>query len=270
MFSAQAAHACRLYLLASPDANDASEVRRHLIGLESARPQAHYLYPLTSDLNAYDAGGIWDLVAGRRIAIKLVAHWHASPPKYQVLISCANPNLVGSSFVIYDLETVEQSVDVCRMATPLRIVVNALGDGFVEVGAGRRDAMRTTITDLFKHLRESLDMWVVVSATETLPVTQRPRFFVGYVQPGSSNPNKNWATPGVALFASNCRGDLTRSNERGLPDAFIDGENVGDSQSRFLSRDRSPLTVAGVRYVFGGSACDELFQTLTGYAWKVR
>ena len=137
-YTQQALHACKLYLVAAPDATDAGAVRQRIAGLQYAtdrdkaqmKQRTLYIKGVNRDV-LYHLGGISGMVSGRDIALKLFVDWSAAPPKYQVYAGCTYGN--DGNGEVHDLVTTDSWIQLCNPAVQLHLIIKPEGEGFVEV-----------------------------------------------------------------------------------------------------------------------------------------
>jgi len=137
-YAQQALHACKLYLLAAPNAPDAGDMTQRIAGLQYAadsgkaqmKQRTAYI-KTTGREELYRYGGISGTVSGKDIALKLVVDWYAAPPKYQIFVACIESD--GAYGHPHDLVTTDSWSDMCKSGVNMHLVIKPEGEGFVEL-----------------------------------------------------------------------------------------------------------------------------------------
>ena len=226
-YTAQALHACKLYLVAAPDATDAASVRQRIAGLQYAadrdkaqmKQRTLYIKGLeTHDL--YSLGSVSGTVSGKEIAMKLSVDWTASPPKYQVYVGC----LQGSDAygVPHDLVSTDSWTGFCNPELNMHLIIQPEGEGFVAVSDSSGSSLRTTFDDLFKAKQQTMAQAVMFSTSGA----QGDRFYVTYAQGGLDQRHT-----GFVFYESDCNGNMLKKDPRALPDDFVPQETVRATKS---------------------------------------
>jgi hypothetical protein len=253
-YTQQALHACKLYLVAAPDASDAGDMRQRIAGLQYAadRDKAQMQQRTTGIKNRgldglYRLGGISEAVSGNDIAMKLVVDWYEAPPKYQIYVGCfvGNNEIMGDTHDLVSTDTWEQ---MCEPNVNLHLLIKPEGEGFVQLSDASGGGIRTTLDELFKAKQKTMAQWLVSSSSDG---QGERHFYVGYKQGGNDNKHA-----GYAMFECDCNGNLLKQDPRALPDDFLSFEEVkADPYSRFLPEvmDGNPTT------------CKNQFFSKTGY-----
>jgi hypothetical protein len=217
-YAQQALHACKLYLVAAPDATDAAVVRQRIAGLQYAADRdktqmmqrTRYLKaPGVEDL--YRFGGVSGTVSGREIVLKLVIDWTAAPPQYQVYAGCT-PGLNVMYGGTHDLVSTDSSIGFCNPVVNLHLVIKPEGEGFVEVSDSSGGDLRATLDELFTAKQKTMAQAVMFSAIGD----QGDQYYVPYLQGGIDMKHA-----GFAMYESACNGTILKKDPRALPDGFI-------------------------------------------------
>ena len=212
-YAAQALHACKLYLVAAPNAADAGEMKQRIAGLQYAadrdlaqmKLRTAYIQSRGID-DLYRFGGITGTVGGQEIALKLFVDWTASPPRYQVYAGClAGKEASGEP---HDLVTTDKWVPVCTPTIHLHLIIQPEGEGFVSISDNANSSLRATFDDLFKAKQQTMDTAVMFSIDD--------RFLISYAQGGVDAKHA-----GYAFYASDCNGAMLKKDPRALPDDFL-------------------------------------------------
>jgi hypothetical protein len=220
-YSQQALHACKLYLVASPDAADAGAVRQRIGGLQYAadRDKTQMEQRTSYIVNAFNVGveqlyrfgGISGKVSGKDIVLKLFVDWDASPPKYQIYAGCT----VGADDVYgdtHDLVSTDNWMNFCKPVINMHLVIKPEGEGFVEVSDSNGGDIRATIDELFEAKQKTMSQVRLFSAGDGLA----KRFYAPYLQGGNDLKHA-----GFAMYESDCNGSILKKDPRALPDDFI-------------------------------------------------
>ena len=216
-YSQQALHACKLYLVAAPDATDASAVRQRVAGLQYAydrdkaqmKQRTHYIKAANLE-DLYRSGGISGKVADKDIVLKLFMDWTAAPPKYQIYVGCtAGGDIYGHT---HDLVSTDDSMNFCKPVVNLHLVIKPEGEGFVEVSDSSGGSLRATLDELFIAKQKTMAQALLFSASGD----QGDQYYVPYVQGGNDMQHV-----GFAMYESDCNGTILKKDPRALPDGFI-------------------------------------------------
>ena len=215
-YTAQALHACKLYLVAAPDAADAAVVRQRIAGLQYAADRnktqmqlrTRYIHSSGRD-DLYHFGGISGTVSGRNISLKLFVDWAAAPPKYQVYAGCTYGN--DGNGETHDLVTTDSQIELCDPAVQLHLVIAPEGAGFVEVSDSNGGDLRATLDALFEAKQQTMAQAVMLTAGGY----QDERYYILYVQGGTAKQ------AGYLMYESDCNGSVLKKDSRALPDDFI-------------------------------------------------
>lgn len=221
-YTQQALHACKLYLVAAPNAADAGDMRQRIAGLQFAvdrdKSQAKGRTTFVKGgkgestmNNLYRIGGIFGDVSGNDIAMKIIVNWYAGPPKYQIYIGCFDGNEIYGD--TYDLVSTDRWEGKCKSNVNLHLVIRPEGEGFVEVSSTSGGSLRATLDELFKAKQKAMEQAVMSSATGD---QGEMHFYVVYLQGGNDN---HYA--GYAQYESTCNGRLLKQDPRALPDGFV-------------------------------------------------
>jgi ankyrin repeat protein len=219
-YSQQALHACKLYLVAAPDATDAGAVRQRIAGLQYAydrdkaqmKQRTRYIKPVGLE-DMYRFGGISGTVSGRDIALKLFVDWGAAPPKYQVYAGCFGGDEIYG--VAHDLVSTDNWSSFCKPVVNVHLVIKPEGEGFVEVSDSNGGSLRATLNELFEAKQKTMAQAVMFSANGD----QGDQFYVPYAQGGVDLKHAGWA-----MYESDCNGSILKKDPRALPDSFIPGD----------------------------------------------
>jgi len=216
-YSQQALHACKLYLVAAPDATDAGAVRQRIAGLQYAydrdkaqmKQRTHYIKAANLE-DLYRSGGISGKVADKDIVLKLFMDWTAAPPKYQIYVGCtAGGDIYGHT---HDLVSTDDSMNFCKPVVNLHLVIKPEGEGFVEVSDSSGGSLRATLDELFIAKQKTMAQALLFSASGD----QGDQYYVPYVQGGNDMQHV-----GFAMYESDCNGTILKKDPRALPDGFI-------------------------------------------------
>jgi cytohesin len=223
-YTQQALHACKLYLIAAPNAADAGDMRQRIAGLQYALDKDKtQMKGRTTFLtrngespmdNMYRIGGISGDVSGNDIALKLIVNWYAGPPKYQIYIGCFDGNEILGD--MYDLVSTDRWEGMCKSNINLHLVIRPEGEGFVEVSSPSGGSLRATLDDLFNAKQKAMEHALMSSAFDD---KAKKHFYVVYLQGGI---NDHYA--GYATYESTCNGSLLKQDPRALPNDFISFE----------------------------------------------
>jgi hypothetical protein len=168
-YSQQALHACKLYLVAAPDATDASAVRQRIAGLQyvydrdkaQMKQRTRYINKAPGVEGLYRFGGITNKVSDKDIVLKLFVDWGAAPPKYQVYAGCFGGD--GVYGVAHDLVSTDNWMMLCNPEVNMHLVIKPEGEGFVEVSDSNGGSLRATLNDLFKAKQQTMAQAVMFS-----------------------------------------------------------------------------------------------------------
>jgi len=220
-YTQQALHACKLYLVAAPNAADASDMRQRIAGLQYAtdknkaqmQQRTAYIKPSGMD-DMYRFGGITGSVSGNDVTLKLFVDWDSAPPKYQVYVGCfsSDGDVYGRP---HDLVSTDDWIQTCHPTISLHLVIKPEGAGFVELSDASGNGVRATLDDLFAAKQKTMGMAPVFSAAGD----QGDRYYVTYVQGGHDLQHA-----GYLMYESDCNGSVLSQDPRALPDDFISAE----------------------------------------------
>jgi ankyrin repeat protein len=222
-YKQQALHACKLYLVAAPNAPDAGDMQQRIAGLQYAADRdkaqmkqrtAYIKSRGVEDLYRY--GGISGTVSGKDITLKLVVDWHAAPPKYEIYAGCLQgEDMYGKT---HDLVSTDNWMGFCNPVVNMHLILKPEGEGFVEVSDANGGSLRATLDDLFKAKQKTMAQAIMLSADGD----GGERFFVTYEQGGVDLKHA-----GYAMHESDCNGSVLKKDPRALPDDFVSGDTKG-------------------------------------------
>lgn len=255
-YTAQALHACKLYLVAAPEATDAAAVRQRIAGLQYAADRDHAqttqrsAYARAIGVNEmYRFGGISGTVSGKDLVLKLFVDWTAAPPKYQVYAGC----IVGGDVYgdTHDLVSTDTWMNFCKPTVSMHLIIKPEGEGFVEVSDSNGGNLRATLDGLFNAKQKAMSQAALFYTNDyQSDGSQGGRFYVPYVQGGVDDKYA-----GFAMYESDCKGSLLKQDPHSLPDDFIPLEVIKKTggYGRYLGEGIS------------SGACLFNFATKTGY-----
>lgn len=257
-YTQQALHACKLYLVAAPDATDAGAVRQRIAGLQYAsdrdkaqmKQRTHYIVADSLEDQAR-IGGISGTVSGKDVFLKLIIDWTAAPPKYQINAGC----IVGAHGVSshpYDLVTTDSWIRLCNSAINMHLVIKPEGAGFVEVSDSIGGSLRATLDELFSAKQKTMAQAFLFSAN----YDQGDQFYVPYLQTGNE-----MKLTGYALYQSDCNGDILKKDPRALPDDFIPEEKLRTGDYGRFTPEVNTFTSMQPKI----DVCAQEFASKTGY-----
>jgi len=221
-YSQQALHACKLYLVAAPDATDAGAVRQRIAGLQYAadrdktqmKQRTRYIKPAGVE-DLYRFGGITSKVSDKDIVLKLFVDWGAAPPKYQIYAGCFVGNDVYGD--PHDLVSSDSWIKFCKPGVQMHLIIKPEGEGFVEVSDSNGGSIRATLDELFKAKQKTMAEAIMLSAD-----SDGTRFYVPYLQGGGDLKHA-----GFAMYETDCNGNILKKDPRALPDDFVPGDVTG-------------------------------------------
>jgi hypothetical protein len=216
-YTQQAVHACKLYLVAAPDASDAGAVRQRIAGLQYAadrdkaqmKQRTRFIGTVSLD-DLYRSGGISGTVSGSNVVLKLFVDWSASPPKYQAYAGCFKSDGVKGG--THDLVSTDTWFSFCNHAFNLHLLIKPEGEGFVEMSDSNGGSLRATLNELFSAKQKTMSQSLLFSANGD----RGDQFYIPYSQGGNDMKHA-----GFAMYASDCNGDILKKDPRALPDDFI-------------------------------------------------
>lgn len=244
-FSRQALHACKLYLVAGPNAVDTVDMQQSIAGLQYAVDKDNEQIKQrtlgqSGDVNElYQIGGLSGQVSGKNVWLKLSVDWQAAPPKYQVMSECDDGSLGGIWTQVRDLVSADTWITLCSVN--MHLVIKPDGAGFVQLGDANTGNIRTTLDELFNLRRKTLERSTIFS--------RDGKTYVGIFQGG-----KTMQYAGLAMYESNCNGNQLRQDARALPDDFVTAEMNKAGKSAYYTYDKTP--------------CTSQFADKTGYSFR--
>jgi len=254
-YTQQALHACKLYLVAAPNAADAADMRQRIAGLQYAadRNKAQ-MQQRTADIGhqghdqLYRQGGIPGTVSGKDIVLKLVVDWQAAPPKYQVFVTGFDDDKVSGR--PYDLVSTDDWIQIGHPSISLHLIIKPEGEGFVGLSDASGNGIRTTLDELFAAKQKTMAQATMVYTDSD----QGQIFYIPYVQGGVDLQHA-----GMDMYASDCNGTLVKQDPRALPDDFLPGVDIKNGGlgkfSGEVGFDNRPVT----------DVCSRQFASKTGY-----
>jgi ankyrin repeat protein len=216
-YKQQALHACKLYLVADPNAPDAGDMKQRIAGLQyatetdKAQMMQRTAYIQKSGLDdLYRFGGISGKISGKDISLKLAVDWYSAPPRYRILTACLQNDDVYTS--THDLVSTDSWESNCRPGVDMHFVIKPEGEGFVELSDASGGGIRTTLNELFTAQRRTMAQAVMFHASDN----QADHYFVTYAQGASDSKHA-----GYAMYESDCNGRVLKEDPRALPDDFV-------------------------------------------------
>ncbi len=247
----QALHACKLYLVAAPNAIDVGDMRQHIAGLQYAvdkdkaqmtKRTAYVGHVGREEL--YRFGGISGEVSGKDVVLKLFVDWDSAPPKYQIFAGCyGKDHTLGET---HDLVSTDEWLGFCDPVVSMHLVIKPEGEGFVEVNTASGGNVRATIEELFKAKQETMAQVTLLSSF----VGDQERFYIPYVQGGTHDI-------GWLMFESDCNGSILKKDPRALPDRFVPAATGLKEGGFFPNLDLYGKTSTDI--------CTSRFSSKTGY-----
>jgi len=207
---AEAARACKLYLVAAPPAADASNVRKLVAGLEYAlereRGAVVNRSSCTNMTDIYDGGAKVARIGSQKISIKLYSSLYGGVWRNQLAIydiTVFPGNIFGQRFELDPLDRHFRLEDRVPGTPSFRLTIGR--DGRITFGgSGSPQAeIVTSITELHQLRNEQLKKCVLASRASD------NAFLLELAQGGSLRPNDGARINGGLYFAADCRGSLT-------------------------------------------------------------
>lgn len=256
-YSLQALHACNLYLVVAPEASDAGAVRQRIAGLQYAadrdkaqmKQRTRFIGTVSLD-DLYRSGGISGTVSGTDVFLKLFVDVSASPPKYQAYAGCFKSDGVKGG--THDLVSTDTWFSFCNHAFNLHLLIRPEGEGFVEM-SDSNGSLRATLNELFISKQKTMAQSLLFSANGD----QGDQFYIPYAQGGNDMKHA-----GIAMYASDCNGDMLKKDPRALPDDFIPADKFAAGNYGRFSPEFDYSTGLSKSNV-----CTEDFRSKTGFSF---
>lgn len=250
-YTQQALHACKLYLVAAPDAADAGDMQQRIAGLQfatdrdKAQMKQRTAYHGTQGRNElYIFGGISADVLDKKFALKMTVDWPSQ--QYMVGVFCIQSD--GAYGTVHDMVSTDRWIGMCKPEANMHLVIKPEGGGYVEVSNASGEGIRTTLTALFEAKQKTLAQSGILTANGD----RGERFYVEYLQGGKGDQNI-----GYSIYETDCNGSLLKQDLRTLPDDFITNESAKKDlfKGSFAEYDNHDHP----------NACTDHFSSTTGY-----
>lgn len=217
---AEAARACKLYLVAAPQADDASSVRQQLAGLEYALERERG--SITKRVgcidmdNIYNSGARVAQIGNLKISVKLYSVlrggvWHNQLGIYD--ITTLPNNIVGQRVELNPVDKNFQLDDRITGTPWFRLTIGS--DGQITFGGYSSPlAEIVTSTNELYQLRNKQLRGCYLAVKDG-------NFFIETAQGGPLKSNNGDRVNGLLYFASDCKGNLIGDKPGNFPSVFI-------------------------------------------------
>jgi tetratricopeptide (TPR) repeat protein len=216
---AEAMRACKFYLSAAPDAQDASEIRKRVAGLEYALERQRGAVTRRQSCgdmsNLYEVGSKVAVIDGRKISAKLSSALYGGVWRNQLLLT--DITMPGNIFFQrYELDPIDKTfrLDDRVPGTPwFRLTIAR--DGRITLGGyGSSQAEIVTSTAELLQMRNAQMNGCTLAAKDG-------KFFVELAQGGSLHPKDGARMNGGLYFETDCMGKPVGEKPGWFPAVFI-------------------------------------------------
>ncbi len=217
---AEAMRACRFYLSAAPDAQDASEIRKRIAGLEFALERSRSTITRRRECvewaDMYETGGKVAVINGRRISAKLISTLYGGVWRNQLLLSDTTTRPQVNTMQRWDLDPMDKTLQHDdRVAGSPWFRLTIARDGRITFGgSGSTQAeIVTSISELQQMRNEQMNGCALV--------VKGGKFFAELLQGGPAVPNDGAKVAGRLYFESDCEGKLLGDKPGWFPAAYV-------------------------------------------------
>jgi hypothetical protein len=217
---AEAMRACKLYLSAAPDAQDASDIRKRVAGLEYALERQRGAVTRRQSCmgmsDMYEVASKVAVINGRRISAKLISSLYGGVWRNQLLladITTMPENIVSQRFGLDPIDTTFRLEDRVPGTPWFRLTIAR--DGRITFG-GRESTQAEIVasTAEFLQMRNTQMNGCMLAAKDG-------KFFVELPQGGSLQTNDGARVSGGLYFETDCTGKPVGEKPGWFPAVFI-------------------------------------------------
>lgn len=257
---AEAISACKLYLTAAPEAQDASDVRKRIAGLDYAlerlRGNVTRRHECVSMSDIYGTGDKVAQIGATKVSVKLISSLYAGVWRNQLLIADMTTFPQMNAVQRYELTPIDKTFQLeDRVQGTPYFRLTIASDGRITFGGyGSAQAeIVTSIAELYQLRNKQMNNCLVA--------TKESKFFVLLGQGGPLSTNDGASVNGGLFFESDCKGNLLGEKPGWFPSGFDPHPatpGVNRQQSYWYSYSFSPASA---------SAC--LQSSSDGLGWLV-
>lgn len=226
---AEAMRACRFYLAAAPEAQDASDIRKRVAGLEFALERMRGSVTRRQDCvntsSLYEVGSKVAVINGRKISAKLISSLYGGVWRNQLMLSDITAFPQIGAMQRWNLEPMDKTLqhDDRVPGTPwFRLTIGR--DGHITFGgSGSAQAeIATSVAELHRMRNSQMDGCSLAQKGD--------KFFVELGQGGPARTNDGALVAGPMYFESDCTGKLLGEKAGWYPATLIPYPQTGSSQ----------------------------------------
>lgn len=215
---AEAIRACKFYLIAAPDASDASEVRKRVAGLEFAVEKMSSIWSSRHECfdlsDMYYHGAKVAQIGSKKVSVKLISTLLAGVMRNQILLAdtTSESNIVIQRRELDPIDESFQLNDRVKDSPYYRLTISR--DGRITLGGyGSSQAeINTSIAELLQLRNAQLNTCYVAE--------KEGRFFASIPQGGPPRGSDGSLVAGRLFFESDCKGILKGDRPGWLPAGF--------------------------------------------------
>lgn len=216
----EAMRACKLYLNAAPNANDAGEVRKKIAGLEYAVEKEKAKTSKRSDCSnfsdLYEGGAKVANIAGAKVSIKLINPIYSGVPKTQIIIAdiTAGSSPKSQRKFLDPIDIIIRIDDNTPGTPSYHLTIGS--DGRITFGSygNSQPEIMTSVSELTQLRNDQLKGCQIA--------VMDGKYYVELGQGGTPASRVDGANVAATLyFASDCSGNLTGDKPGTMPAKFV-------------------------------------------------
>jgi hypothetical protein len=216
---AEAIRACKFYLAATSDGQDASAVRKRVAGLDFALERKRDAFARRQDCNdykaLYEAGNRVAVINGLKISVKLISSLYGGVWRNQLMLNWTRPsgNIMTQRYNLDPVDKTLQLEDSVPGAPYYRLTIASNGRiTFGSSGSPQAEVV-TSIAELHQLRNAQLNGCYIT--------TKGGKFFVELAQGGPRKTNDGGLVAGNMYFEADCSGNLLGEKPGWFPAVFI-------------------------------------------------